>query len=232
MSSATPGTAGVPQPVDDLVSRLERLDVCAVSDALDALSMPSAVLGLVPMWEGARLVGPARTVKLAEGPAPPGSPPVHLGARAIEASDRGDVVVVDNGGRTGMGGWGGLLALAASVKGVAGVIVDGACRDIDEARELRFPAFARTPVARTARGRVHEQSSGQPVSLGRVHVVPGDLVMADGSGVVIVPKGRAEQVIARAEQIVAREELMQADLRAGRPVSQVLGSSYEEMLAR
>lgn len=232
MSSATPRTADVPQPLDDLVSRLERLDVCAVSDALDALSMPSAVLGLVPMWEGARVVGRARTVKLAEGPVPPGRPLVHLGARAIDASDRGDVVVVDNGGRTGMGGWGGLLALAASVKGVAGVIVDGACRDVDEARELRFPAFARAPVARTARGRVHEESSGQPVTVGGVDVAPGDLMMADGSGVVVLPQDHAERVIARAEQIVARERLMQADLRAGQSASQVLGSSYEGMLGR
>jgi 4-hydroxy-4-methyl-2-oxoglutarate aldolase len=214
----------------DLVARLRVMDVCCVSDALDALGLTGAVQGVGPMWEGATVVGPARTVRLAEGPAPAGSPPVHLGARAIEASAPGDVIVVDNGGRTGMGAWGGLLALAASIRDVAGVVVDGACRDVDEARELGFPAFARTPVPRTARGRVHEMSSGEPVTIGGVTVEPGDIVMADGSGAVFLAAASAAHVVARAEQILVKERRMQSALRAGASVSEVLGGSYEHML--
>ena len=216
--------------VAGLVERLAEMDVCCVSDALDALGLPGAVAGIGPVWEGARVVGRVRTVQLAEGPAPAGTPPVHLGARAVEACEPGDVIVVDNAGRTGMGGWGGLLSLAASVRGVAGVVVDGACRDVDEAREMGFAAFARAPVCATARGRVHELSSDEPVVIGGVPVAPGDIVMADGSGVVFLAAATAAGVVERAEQILARERDMQRALRAGASVSDVLGGAYEHML--
>lgn len=215
---------------DSLLRRLAALDVCSVSDAMDALGLDGAVVGLVPLWEGARLVGRAVTIRLEEGPPPLDAKVVHLGAAAIEASSPGDVIIVDNAGRTDMGGWGGLLTLAASMRGIAGVVVDGAGRDVDEARELRFPTFARSSVQRTARGRVHEAATGQPVELAGVPVSPGDIVMADGSGVVCMPAGRAADVVDKAEDIRDREKDMQRALTAGTPVSRVLGGDYERML--
>lgn len=215
---------------DELVARLSPLDTCCVSDALDALGLDGAVDGLHPVWEGAKVVGRAVTTKLEPGTAPAGSPPVHLGARAIEAADPGDVIVIDNGGRATMGSWGGLLALAASIRGVAGVVLDGACRDVDEARDLQFPAFARGGAMRTARARVYEASCGEPVALGGVPVHPGDIVMADGSGVVVLAAADAERVVERAQQIARREQAMAERLRAGDQVSAVLGASYEHML--
>lgn len=219
------------EATEDLVGLMAGMDVCCISDALDALGMSGAAIGPVPVWEGARVVGRAQTVRLAEGPPPPGSPPVHLGARAIEACAPGDVIVVDNAGRTGMGAWGGLLSLAASLRRVAGVIVDGACRDVDEAREMSFPVFARAGVQRTARARVHEDSNGESVQIAGVDVHPGDLVMADGSGVVVLAADRAADVVHRAREIQLRELQMQERLRAGDAVSDVLGGSYEGMLS-
>jgi regulator of RNase E activity RraA len=219
-------------PVDGvarLVERLSVIDVCAVSDALDALGLAGAVSGILPMWEGARVVGRAVTVQLAEWP-PPTDEPVHLGVRAIMASEPGDVIVIANAGRTGMGSWGGLLSTAAARRGVAGVVVDGACRDVDEAREMGFPAFARAPVARTARGRVFERSCGEPVSLGDVEVSTGDIVMADGSGVVVLAAGSAAAVVSRAEELVEVERRMRADLLAGVSPDQVLASRYQKLL--
>jgi 4-hydroxy-4-methyl-2-oxoglutarate aldolase len=216
----------------DLVNRLSRLDVCAISDALDALGIDGQVVdGLAPVWEGAKVVGVAVTTALVEGPPPPDAPPVHLGARAIEASPPGAVIVIDNGGRDSMGSWGGLLSAAAARRGVAGVITDGACRDVDEARELGFAVFARKGAVRTARGRVHESSCGAPVSLAGVPVRPGDIVAADGSGVVVIPAEQAESVCERAEYIARREAAMLASLRAGQTVSAVLGGSYEHLLS-
>ncbi len=185
---------------------------------------------LLPMWEGARVVGRAVTTKLAAGPAPAGAPRIHLGARAIEAARPGDVIVVDNGGRVSMGSWGGLLSLAASLRGVAGVITDGACRDVDEAREMHFPVFARQGAAPTARGRVHEVSCNEPIMLAGVPVCPGDIVLADGSGVVVIPAAHASRVAQAAERIAGREATMAARLREGVPVSEVLGEPYEDML--
>jgi 4-hydroxy-4-methyl-2-oxoglutarate aldolase len=220
-----------PSVPPDVVTRLTRLDVCCLSDAMDALGLPSGVVdGLRPVWEGAKLTGRAVTARLALGPPPPGTPPVHLGARAIEAAGAGDVIVIDNGGREAMGSWGGLLSSAAALRNVAGVVTDGCCRDVDEARELGFAVFARAGAVRTARGRVHEESCGTPVSLGGVTVNPGDVVAADGSGVVVIPAGRAGAVAERAGQIAHREAGMLASLRGGTPVSEVLGASYEHLL--
>lgn len=215
----------------DLVGRLKKLDVCTVSDALDALGLDGVVAGIAPVWEGACVAGRAVTMLLAEGPPPAGAPKVHLGSAAVEAAGPDDVIVIDNGGRLGMGSWGGLLSVAASVRGVAGVISDGACRDVDEARELGFPVFARGVVAHTARQRAHQAAVGTPVRLGSTTVNPGDLVLADGSAVVVLAAGEARKVVDKAEFIAAREARMQADLRSGVPVSQVLGRSYEDMLS-
>lgn len=215
---------------DEVVERMRALDVCTLADALDASGIDGAVPGLRPMWEGAVVVGRAVTTRLAVGPPPPAAPPVHLGSRAIEAARPGDVIVVDNSGRTDMGSWGGLLCAAALAVGVGGVVTDGACRDVDEAREAGFPVFARAAAVRTARGRVHEVACGEPVDLAGVLVRPGDIVAADGSGVVVIPAEMAMTVADVGESIAGRERVMLADLRSGVPVTVVLGASYEGML--
>jgi regulator of RNase E activity RraA len=218
---------------EETLGRYRRLDTCVVSDALDALDSPGALAGgvvphLRPMWEGARLVGRAVTVLLAPGPA--AAPGPHLGSRAIESAGPGDVIVVANAGRTEMGSWGGLLCVAAAQRGVAGVVADGAIRDVDEARQLQFPAFALAATPRTARGRVHEEASNVTVDLGGIRVAPGDLITADGSGVVIVPWPSAQAVLEKAEGIFDRELRMAGLLREGAPPTEVLGRPYESML--
>jgi 4-hydroxy-4-methyl-2-oxoglutarate aldolase len=216
---------------EELLRRYRQLDSCTVSDALDALGGGKG--GVVPqlhaIWEGARVVGRAVTMLLLPGP--PGSPGgPHLGARAIEQGSAGDVVVIANAGRTTMGSWGGLLSLAASERGLGGVVADGAIRDVDEARNLQFPAFALAPAIRTARGRVHEAAVNTAVDLGGIAVEPGDLVIADGSGVVVVAWATAATVLAKAADIHQRELLMADLLRGGAPPTKVLGQGYESML--
>jgi 4-hydroxy-4-methyl-2-oxoglutarate aldolase len=215
---------------EELLGRYRRLDTCAVSDALDTLDgQGGGVSSLMrPMWEGARLVGRAVTVRLAPGPAP--TPGPHLGARTIEQARPGDVVVVANGGRTEMGSWGGLLCVAAAQRGIVGVVADGAIRDVDEARTMQFPAFARAGTPRTARGRVHEDACNVPVEVDGIPVAPGDLVTADGSGVVIVPWASALLVLEVAESIVDRELKLAGLLRGGAPPTEVLGRPYESLL--
>lgn len=218
---------------DDLVTRLRRLDACAVSDALDRLGIDGQVAsGLEQRATARRIAGRVVTCRLvAAGQAPRRDGPVrHLGTTAIERAAAGDVIVVEQ--RTGIeaGCWGGILSLAAKVKGLDGVVADGPVRDIDEARAYELPVFCRSLTARTARGRVEEAEVNGPVSIGGVTVQPGDLVIADASGVVFVPAGRAGDVIAAAEQIAGREAAMARDLLAGRPVTEVMGASYEHML--
>lgn len=218
---------------DELVRRLKRLDTCAVSDALDRLGIDGQVASGLPRRASSRkIAGAAVTFRLVRaGEAPRRDGPVrHLGTSAIELAKRGDVIVVEQ--RTGVeaGCWGGILSLAASLKGIAGVVADGPVRDIDEARDYDLPVFCSALTARTARARVEEESVNGPVNVGGVLVRPGDLVIADGSGVVFVPAASAADIIAAAEYIAAREAAMTKELMAGRPVTEVMGKAYEHML--
>ena len=125
---------------------------------------------------------------------------------------------------------GGILALGAKLRGVAGVIADGPVRDIDEAKRFDFPVFARACAARTARGRVVELATNGPVEIGTVAVNPGDYVIADGSGVVFIKADEIEQVLAAAESIATSEAAMAHALRAGTAITEVMGENYEHML--
>lgn len=213
-----------------LVSRLAALDACAVSDALDKLGLPGAVIGVGSLTGPARVAGRVVTTKL--GAPLPGLPKRHLGAGAIMAAQAGDVIVVEHRGRADVSGWGGLLSRGAVRKGVAAVLVDGACRDIDESRTLGLPVFARTAVPVTARGRIAEHACQEPITFGSVAVKPGDLVLADGSGIVFVDQARAEDVISTAEDIFAREQMMAAAIDRGEPIGEVLSADYEDMLKK
>ena len=236
--------------MDELVEKLQALDSCAVSDALDRLGLEGrAALGLAQLSTTRRIAGRAVTVQL--GPDDGRGSKRHLCTAAVEASDgeagvlasggpevwaaveasaAGTVIVIAHGGRVDVAGWGGMLSLAASARRVEGVVIDGACRDLDESRELQLPVYGRAAVPVTARGRIIEYDWDVPVTIAGIGVAPGDLVIADGSGVVFIPSARAAEVVDLAATIACRESLMAADVRAGRPVSKVMGASYENML--
>jgi len=215
----------------DLVQRLARLDTCGVSDALDRLGLAGAVLGLRPMWPCPRIAGRAITVRLRKA-APGEHAPRHLGTAAVEAGGPGQVIVIQHHEHDQAAGWGGILSLAARTKGIEGVIVDGLCRDVDESREVGCPVYARGATPMTARGRILEAATGEPIEVDGLTVQPGDFVIADWSGVVFVAAQQAAEVIASAEQLAAREAQMAEAVRAGRSVVEVMGASYETMLGR
>jgi regulator of RNase E activity RraA len=210
------------------VQRLNRLDTSAVSDAMDSLGLKGVVLGIHPVSVVRRIAGNVVTVELRAGPRLGAS--AHLGARAIDGAEPGCVIVVAHEKRLEVAGWGGLLCAAARKRGIAGVIVDGACRDLDEAVELDFPVFARASVPVTARGRVYEACFNQPVSIGGLKISQYDLVIADRSGVVVLPKERAEEIIDLAEKIVTAEHELRARIIAGEPAESVLGTQYESLI--
>jgi 4-hydroxy-4-methyl-2-oxoglutarate aldolase len=214
---------------DAVTDRLKRLDCCAVSDALDKLKLGGVVSGLPQLSGSGRIAGRVVTMKLGTGTPPPG-PVRHLGTTAIEAAKAGEVIVVEQRSGVEAGSWGGILTLGAKLRGVAGVIADGPVRDIDEAKGMEFPVFARACTARTARGRVVEMATNGPVEIGTVKVNPGDYVLADGSGVVFIKPEDIDRVLEAAESIAAREAAMAQALRAGRPITEVMGANYENML--
>jgi 4-hydroxy-4-methyl-2-oxoglutarate aldolase len=206
------------------------LDSCAVSDALDKLGLKGAVTGLHRFCTTQRITGRVITVKLdrAEGR----TSTRHLCTAAIEAASPGDIIVVEQ--RTGIdaASWGGNLALGAKMRNVAGVIVEGPARDIDDCSRLDFPVFAREHTTRTARGRILEVATNEPITVGDVTVSPGDYVIADGSGVVFVAQAHVARVLETAQAIMEREEAMAQALREGNPISKVMGANYETMLKK
>jgi regulator of RNase E activity RraA len=216
---------------EPIVERLLKLDTCAVSDGMDRLGLMGATYGVRPMWPCAKIVGRAVTMKIK--PVGLDKPKQHLGTLPIDAAQPGDVIVIDNGGRPDTSCWGGLLALAAKTKGISGVVIDGACRDIDESRDVGFPVYARGAVPMTARGRVMQEAYNQEIEFAGVQVHPGDLVIADGSGVVIIPRSKEEEIVREAEAVAATEARMAEGIRQGMSVLEVLEKlGYEQMLDR
>ena len=216
---------------EPIIERLAKLDTCAVSDALDSLNLKGATWGVRPQWPCPKIAGRAVTMKIK--PAGLQQPTQHLGTAPIEAAQPGDIIVIDNGGKLEFSCWGGLLALSAKLKGLSGVVIDGASRDIDEARDLEFPVYARSVVPMTARGRVVQESFNQEIQFAGVQCHPGDLVLADGSGVIIIAKEKEGEVVAAAEVIYAKEQEMAAGIRKGYSGLEMLEKlGYEQMLSK
>lgn len=213
-------------------ARFEKLSSTNVSDALDALGLKGATRGIRPMRERWRkIVGPAVTMRMtAAGETPQKT---HLGMNAIAAAEAGDVIVIDNGGRMDTSCWGGILANSAKVKGISGTVIDGCCRDLDDCDDADYTVFARGTVVCTARGRVIEESTNQMIQFGGVQVSPGDIVIGDSSGVVIVPKGHLEAVLEKAEELWKKEEDMVAEIRTGADILRVDAHyGYNKMLQK
>ena len=208
----------------DPLERLRLVDSCAVSDALDTLGLAGATTGVRPLWpSGSPVVGRARTITA--GPRQEDRPSAHIAAAAIEAAGDGDVLVIANGGRLDVSCFGGILTLAASRRGIRGVVIDGACRDIAESEQLGFPVFGRAVVPVSARGRIVQLDMEEPVPFAGVTVHPGDYVLADRNGVVFVPASELDTVLELAERIVARETAMAEAVTSGQPVTEVMHDS-------
>jgi regulator of RNase E activity RraA len=160
-------------------------------------------------------------------------PKQHLGTAPIDAAKPGGVIVIDSGGRLDVSAWGGLLSLGAKLKGLNGVVIDGAARDVDESREMGFPVYARGAIPMTARGRVVQDSFNQEIEFAGVQVHPGDPVIADGSGVVFIPQEKEQDVIKEAEAVAQQEAKMADGIRQGLSIVEVLEKlGYESMLQK
>ena len=140
------------------------------------------------------------------------------------------MIVIEQRSGVDAAGWGGILSNGASARGIEGIICDGPVRDIDESRDLDFPVFAERATPTTARGRIVEEAFNEPITVGDHTVSPGDYVLADGSGICFMAQDDAEEILETAEIIARREALMTEDVLAGKPISEVMGADYENML--
>jgi regulator of RNase E activity RraA len=189
-----------------LVALFAGLDTPGVSDALDKLGLPGHCPGLAPLDNYREVVvGPAFTVQYVSASVPPGTV-----GDFIDDVAPGDVVVIDNGGRTDCTVWGDIMTQYAGSRQIAATVIDGVCRDVSKALGDGYPLFSKGRFMRTGKDRVQVQALNQPVSIGAVRVCARDIVVADANGVVVVPRQRAAEVAAAARQI----EAVEADIRA------------------
>jgi regulator of RNase E activity RraA len=115
-----------------------------------------------------------------------------------------------------------MASLAAKVKGVAGLLVDGGVRDLEEMIAFDFPVFARHMVPTTGRGRLKVEAIGAPVEVDGVVVAPGDIVVADGTGAVCLPRAGAEEILTRAEALQRDDEAAVAEIQRGLSFSEAM----------
>ncbi|OPA90087.1 diguanylate cyclase [Pseudomonas fluorescens] len=215
-------------PLPDPLQRLAELDTNTVSDALDFLQLPGAVVGIRPLWDCPKVVGRASTVKLA--PKTDAAPGVHLISPVIDAVTTGDRVLVIAGGIEGISCWGDIIANAAVAKKIRGSVIDGFSRDIDGSASIGYPVYGRGVTMISARNRVVQVDSGVTLSIGGVDVSEDDYVIADRCGTVFIPAAVIETVLDLSERIAAREAGMVDAVRSGRSVADVMHDSHFEAI--
>jgi 3-hexulose-6-phosphate synthase/6-phospho-3-hexuloisomerase len=184
----------------------------STSNISDGMHRKGAMRDIFPINKGKKMVGTAITVQTFPGD---WAKPVE----AIDLAGPGNVIVVYNGSRH-IAPWGGLATLSCKVKGIEGVIVDGAVRDVEEIRALNYPVFAGSIVP----------NAGEPKGMGEINaeivcggqtVRPGDYIVGDDCGVVVIPKERAYEVSRRAKEVEKGENRLYEEIRRGRTLSQV-----------
>ena len=204
------------------------LTTAEISDALDALRLPGSVLGIGHVAGAKSLFGPAFTVQYVPVDADrPGTVGDYL-----DDTPTGAVVVLDNDGRIDCTVWGGILSRLAARRGVAGTVINGVCRDTADADEVNYPLYARGRFMRTGKDRVQVQAVNAPVSLGDVRVEPGDFVVADQDGVVVVSRHRAAEVFARAFALRHAEQRIIDATASGIPLAEARRQAKYHTLQR
>ena len=195
---------------DANVVRAAKLDTATISDALDRLGIAGQMYRIKPRDLSFRMAGRAFTILY--GPA--GNPPGTVGDY-IDDVPSGSVVVLDNGGRDNATVWGDILTEVAHVRGLAGTVIDGVCRDVALCLKLNYPVFSRDHWMRTGKDRVQVEAVNIPVNIGDAQVCPGDLLRGDADGVVCLPQAHEEAILKIAEEIQYTEDAIRAAVRAG-----------------
>ena len=195
---------------EELVSLLRSVSSSNISDAMHR---KGAMRGIHPLIPGKKIVGRAITVQTFAGD---WAKPVE----AIDMAGPGDVLVIYNGSNN-IAPWGGLATLSCKIRGVEGVVVDGAVRDLQEIRPMDYPLFSSDVVP----------NAGDPKGMGEINseiicggqtVRPGDYIVGDDSGVVVIPKERAYEIARRAKEVEKTEERLFEEIRRGKTLSQVV----------
>jgi 4-hydroxy-4-methyl-2-oxoglutarate aldolase len=195
---------------DPFVERASQLDTATISDALDRLGIAGQCLNIKPRDPRFRTAGRAFTMLYR----PVGKPAGTVG-EFIDDVAPGSVIAIDNGGRENATVWGDILTEIAHRRGVAGTVIDGACRDTALCLELGYPVFSRSYSMRTGKDRVQLDATQIAVNIGDARVAAGDILRGDADGVVVIPRQHEAEVLAVAESIALAEDAIRKSVRAG-----------------
>jgi 4-hydroxy-4-methyl-2-oxoglutarate aldolase len=196
---------------DATVAAFAKLPTAAISDAMDRLGIAGQALGLAPLDPKFRLAGRAFTIRYR----PTGAVDKGTVGDYIDDVEPGHVVVLDNAGRVDCTVWGDILTAVAHRRGLGGTVINGVCRDVSRAIDLGYPIYSRGRFMRTGKDRVEVESMGQPVSLGDVQVRPGDVLVGDADGIVVIPSSREREVLETAQSIEEAEQAIEAETARG-----------------
>ncbi len=212
--SAMDWPSGAMQPLVPVEESLRSIfSTVSTPNISDAMHRKGAMSGLIPLMDGIRFCGPAVTVRTAAGD---WAKPVE----AIDQSPPGTVLVIDAGRVTDAAVFGELAARSCLNRKITGVVIDGGARDAEDIREIRFPVYCRAVVP----------NAGDPKGFGEINaeilcggqaVRPGDWIVADESGVVVVPRERALEIARRAEMVAENEARIREEIRRGGTLSEV-----------
>lgn len=206
----------------ETIKELKTLDTTTLTDAMDRLRLPVAGLrGIKPLLPGKIVCGPAFTVRFTsvEDPKDPAGD-------FLDDVQPGQIVAIDNRGRTDSTVWGDIMAIAAKRMGVEATFIDGVCRDVPGIRDADYPIFSRGYYMITGKGRTKVEAVNVPVVLSDVIIRPGDILFGDDSGAIAMPAGRVAEILAVAKEIAAAEAQIIERVRAGatlREARQALG---------
>jgi len=200
----------IPRPAKTIVEGFQALPTSTISDALDRLGIAGGCEGIFPIVPLVKMTGPAYTVRYV----PVGEVKGTVGDY-IDSVQAGDVIVLDNNGRTDCTVWGDILTVLAKKKGISGTVIDGVCRDVPNILKEQYPIFTRGRFMMTGKDRVMVDAENVTVSIGKRQVKPGDVLVGDDSGVVVIPRERAEEVLNLAREIEEAENRIEEALRQG-----------------
>jgi len=179
----------------------------------DAMHRKGAMSGIVSMCGNVKMVGRAVTVQTFPGD---WAKPVE----AIDVARKNEVIVINNDGATNVAPWGELATLSCVKKGISGVVIDGAVRDVDDIRIMKFPLFAKAVVPNAGEPKGFGEINAE-IQCGGQYIRPGDWIVGDESGVVVIPAERAYEIARRALEVRKNEERIREEIRRGSTLSEV-----------
>lgn len=202
---------------DDILDGFAEFDTPLVSDALDEMGVDGVITGLAPVCPRDAAVGRARPVRIerAESEAR-----VNFPAEMLEQFAPNEFLAISSGTNE-LSCWGGMASSLAAREGVRGTLIDGGFRDVPQIREGSFPVFGRQPTPKTGQGRLRVVSTTEPVTIDGVEIRADDVVVADATGVAVIPSEEADAIFETARTIDDEESALATAIETGRVIREI-----------